>query len=531
MIFLRHHLHEGLKIEYLTIKDLVDLWKSLKERYDHQKTVILPKARYDWIHLRLQDFKTQQYREKGFKKFSKLISCLLVAEENNKLLMKNHESRPTGSAPFPEVNATSFRNFGRGRNHGRGKCRHNYRSRGGYTNYYSNNKNTHQKWMNSEEIHEKDKGGQKNMDIHLVKSKINDEDICLIDSATTHTIFKDKKYFSRLIMEEANTIRLDNAGEFTSQAFNEYCMSIEINVEQSVSHVHTQNGLVESLIKCLKLIARLLLMKFKLPISAWGHAILHATSLEPNISHLRIFGCAVYVPIAPPQRTKMGPQRRTLNRRFIHCKLPDAFTNLQRVTKSHIPAANALIRIDVGQSVVVNESKTCQKRGRPIDGQEEETKTLEETPDIISEEIQVLEISENEEISINYFMTGKRWNRNEINVDYNFAYNVALNIMKENEDLEPTFIEECRYRNDWPMWKDAIKVELNSLAKREVFGPVVRTPNDVKLVGYKWVFVRKRNEKDEIVRYKARLVAQSFTQKPSIDYEETYSPVGDAITF
>ena len=31
---------------------------------------------------------------------------------------------------------------------------------------------------------------------------------------------------------------------------------------------------------------------------------------QPNISHLRIFGCAVYVPIAPTQRTKMGPQRR-----------------------------------------------------------------------------------------------------------------------------------------------------------------------------------------------------------------------------
>jgi hypothetical protein len=29
-----------------------------------------------------------------------------------------------------------------------------------------------------------------------------------------------------------------------------------------------------------------------------------------NISHLRIFGCAVYVPIYPPQRTKMGPHRR-----------------------------------------------------------------------------------------------------------------------------------------------------------------------------------------------------------------------------
>ena len=31
---------------------------------------------------------------------------------------------------------------------------------------------------------------------------------------------------------------------------------------------------------------------------------------QPNISHLQIFGCAVYIPIAPAQRTKMGPQRR-----------------------------------------------------------------------------------------------------------------------------------------------------------------------------------------------------------------------------
>ena len=31
---------------------------------------------------------------------------------------------------------------------------------------------------------------------------------------------------------------------------------------------------------------------------------------EPDISHLRIFGWAVYVPIAPPKRTKIGPHRR-----------------------------------------------------------------------------------------------------------------------------------------------------------------------------------------------------------------------------
>jgi hypothetical protein len=50
MIFLRRHLYEELKIEYLTIKDPFILWQNLKEKYDHQKTFILPKSHYDWIH-------------------------------------------------------------------------------------------------------------------------------------------------------------------------------------------------------------------------------------------------------------------------------------------------------------------------------------------------------------------------------------------------------------------------------------------------------------------------------------------------
>jgi hypothetical protein len=121
--------------------------------------------------------------------------------------------------------------------------------------------------------------------------------------------------------------------------------------------------------------------------------------------------------------------------------------------------------------------------------------------------------------------------RNKIVVDNIFSFKVAFDITRSNDDIEPQSVEECRRRNDWPMWKEAIQAELNSLAKREVFGPVVQTPEGVSPVGYKWVFVRKRNEKNEIVRYKARLVAQGFLQKPGIDYEETYSPVVDAITF
>nr|GEW52850.1 hypothetical protein [Tanacetum cinerariifolium] len=77
---------------------------------------------------------------------------------------------------------------------------------------------------------------------------------------------------------------------------------------------------------------------------------------------------------------------------------------------------------------------------------------------------------------------------------------------------------------------NAIQGELDSLEKGQAFGPVTLTPNKVKPVGYKWVFAIKRNETNEIMRYKARLVAQGFSQIPWVDYKETYSPVVDATT-
>jgi len=75
------------------------------------------------------------------------------------------------------------------------------------------------------------------------------------------------------------SIRMDNAGEFTSNAFNDYRLAMGIDVQHYGPHVHTQNGLAESLIKRIKLIARPLLQDSKLPTSCWGHAVLHAAAL------------------------------------------------------------------------------------------------------------------------------------------------------------------------------------------------------------------------------------------------------------
>ncbi|GJU30812.1 retrovirus-related pol polyprotein from transposon TNT 1-94 [Tanacetum coccineum] len=297
------------------------------------------------------------------------------------------------------------------------------------------------------------------------------------------------------------------------------------------------------------MIARPMIMKAKLSNSAWGHAVLHATTLirikptshhtysplqlvfgqEPNISHLRIFGCVVFRAIngrfilarfavchfdestdstLEGDKKQLGseiswnelslshldPRTKECEQKFqriIHLQrlvnqLPDVFTDLKRVTKSHIPAANALVKIDVPKehSKIANESKACLKRGRPIgskdknprkkkgaynqDGQDEVKDTLEGSSlrtlhMTVQEEPRV---PKNEEISINYVMSRKIWNQNEIDIDDTFAYNVALEVIENDEDHEPNALGGTR-----------------------------------------------------------------ISQRPGIDYEETYSPVVDATTF
>ncbi|BBG98890.1 Disease resistance protein CC-NBS-LRR class family [Prunus dulcis] len=249
-----------------------------------------------------------------------------------------------------------------------------------------------------------------------------------------------------------------------------------------------------------------------------------------------------------------------------YCKSDaDAFNDAAKVTKSHIPAANAPARIDVhdGQSnVPANGSSAARlKRGRPLGSKDsvprkrklmdkmnpneinreptihnsnapKEGQVLLDKENVIGETSapKVATVPESQEISINYTSTDELWSRNEMIIDDIFAFSVAAEIIKD-DDIEPCSINECTQRQDWPKWKDAIQAELNSLEKRSVFGHIIPTPPNVNPVGYKWVFTRKRNEKNEISRYKARLVAQGFSQRPGIDYMETYSPVMDTITF
>jgi len=402
-------------------------------------------------------------------------------------------------------------------------------------------------------------------------------------------------------------IRFDNAAEFSSSSLLEsYLSSIGIEIEFSVSYAHNQNGMAEALIKRLQLILRSILFESNLPLSSWSHAVLHAGQLLrirptlthshsphqlmtgniPNVSHLRRFGCLVYVPISPVTRSKIGPQRQpaiyvgfdspsiiryisiltgdlfrasfkdcvfnesvfptlggesTLERTKDDLKFtsnqqdpvtdagngeikkildlqriaeeaPDNFAEHQRITKPGQLLLNtpARVQIDDGTPKEIIQ----RKRGRPP-GSADKRKRVRPSNRILS----AIDEEENDE-----HVSGQEAN----DVTY-ISYHTAMKII--DDDPDPTNLEEARRSPKWTLWLEAMESELKSLEERRVFGPIEECPESVKTVGCRWVFSRKRDGLGKVIKYKARLVAQGFTQRYGIDYYDTYSPVLDMNSF
>jgi hypothetical protein len=66
--------------------------------------------------------------------------------------------------------------------------------------------------------------------------------------------------------------------------------------------------------------------------------------------------------------------------------------------------------------------------------------------------------------------------------------------------------------------------ELENFERNQVW-TLVDPPRDVNAIGTKWVFKNKQGEDGEVVRNKARLIAQGYSQVEGLDFGETFAPV------
>ena len=126
-------------------------------------------------------------------------------------------------------------------------------------------------------------------------------------------------------------LRSDNGGEYISRELNDFCQKEGIKRELTVPYNPQQNGVAERKNMTVCEAARAMMCDQDLPTSLWAeavgtvvyvhnrchHAILDQktpkevfTGEKPNVGHLRIFGCTVYVHVPKEKRTKMEPSRR-----------------------------------------------------------------------------------------------------------------------------------------------------------------------------------------------------------------------------
>ena len=86
--------------------------------------------------------------------------------------------------------------------------------------------------------------------------------------------------------------------------------------------------------------------------------------------------------------------------------------------------------------------------------------------------------------------------------------------------IEPKKIDEALLDVDWVI---AMHEELNNFTRYQVC-ELVERPRDHNVIETRWAFRNKQDQDGIVVRNKARLVAQGYTQVEGLDFGETYAP-------
>ncbi|KAH8152986.1 uncharacterized protein LAJ45_02573 [Morchella importuna] len=94
----------------------------------------------------------------------------------------------------------------------------------------------------------------------------------------------------------------------------------------------------------------------------------------------------------------------------------------------------------------------------------------------------------------------------------------GYNIQHDTTLTEPTNYQQEMNNPDSEKCQNAIKVELDSLARNNTWD-MVNTLDYRKLVDCKWVYKIKLGPDGNPIQYKARLVAKRFSQIPGQDFD------------
>ena len=361
------------------------------------------------------------------------------------------------------------------------------------------------------------------------------------------------------------TVRTDNGGEYCSNDFDEFLRKRGTQEERTIPYTSQQNGLAERMNRTLMDKVRAMLYHSNLPLRFWGEALSTAVYLtnrsptstlnetpyerwnggsKPDVSNLRVWGCNAYMHVPDQKRKKLD--RKSTKCIFVGYpegkkgyKLFELSTGKMRSSRDVIFVENAFDQsVDKGDEPTellpssffenfgdeeddeddrVTNERDDAERNEDIGNDNQDNRNDDRNDDDSGEDVQ----AQPEEAT--------RPRRNTRAPDF-YGDVVSHRFGQWEEQVnaaicdDPTSYREAMASPNSQNWKSATDAEMDSLIKNGTW-ELTDLPAGKSVIGSKWVFKTKINPDGTFSKFKSRLVAQGFSQRQGIDYNEVFAPV------
>jgi hypothetical protein len=374
-------------------------------------------------------------------------------------------------------------------------------------------------------------------------------------------VFSKFKEFKALIenlsKRKIKILRSDNGGEYISKEFVNFCKNVGIKRELTTPYNPQQNGVAERKKKTIMEAVKTMIHDQDLHMCLWAEAVMtivyvqnrlsHSalgfktpeemfTGKKPKVSHLKIFGCPVFIHIPKEKRNKLEPSGKK-----------GIFVGYYEVSKAfriYIPGHH---HIDINRDVTFHEnaalkkSRRCQlekvyeeepvaprvaESVREVPRAAEPVREVVTSPDEeILEDHDIVEFQEPPQMAISH-KRKPTWARELIQDGEKYGvpkgttrqvkrpkpFSSYMDLMCDLLEKEPTCFEEAIQKKEWA---DAMTEEYQSIINNDVW-EIVPKPKSKDVVSSKWLFKIKHVVDESIEKYKARFVACDFSQKEGV---------------
>ena len=346
--------------------------------------------------------------------------------------------------------------------------------------------------------------------------------------------------------KRVKVLRSDNGGEYCSHAFAEYLKEQGIKHETTVPYNPAQNGLAERMNRTIVESARSTIHFSNVPKDFWAEAVNTAVYLKnrspsvalkeetpyecmfgvkPNVSSLKIFGCIAHVHIDSQARKKFDMK----SRKAIFVGYPEGTKGF----KLYDPVVKRFL---CSRDVIFDERKFYDFKEKELSHSNVEIIDYDILPDEQNAENEVAaqdNMRDNAPVGENY---EQRFLRELENLPQKRQRKAPRRLIEEEADYcyisdiltadidEPKSLNEA-WNGEYSIhWKEATDSEFSSLQSNDTWD-LVPAPKNKNVVGCRWIFKAKRKSNGSLDRFKARLVAQGYTQEQGVDYHEVFAPV------